>query len=81
MSSVWFSNVASYKLFSTIVKSIKGVVEDEAKTARNVSKDKLAIKLSMTVDPNKQYTTTRMLPRSVLKIKKDSTPASLKVQP
>ena len=23
----------------------------------------------MTVDPNKQYTTTRMLPRSVLKIK------------
>lgn len=35
----------------------------------------------MTVDPNKQYTTTRMLPRSVLKIKKDSKPVSLKVQP
>lgn len=44
VSTVWFSNVASYKLFSTIVKSIKGVVEDEVKTARNVSKDKLIIK-------------------------------------
>ena len=44
VSTVWFSNVASFKLFSTIVKSIKGVVEDEVKTARNVSKDKLIIK-------------------------------------
>jgi len=44
VSVVWSSNVASYKLFSTIFKSIKGVVVDEVKSARNVSKDKLIIK-------------------------------------
>ena len=44
VSVVWSSNVASYKLFSTIFKSIKGVVVDEAKSVRNVSKDKLIIK-------------------------------------
>jgi hypothetical protein len=44
VSVVWSSNVASYKLFSTIFKSIKGVVVDDIKSARNVSKDKLIIK-------------------------------------
>ena len=44
VSVVWSSNVASYKLFSTMFKSIKGVVVDEVKSARNVSKDKLLIK-------------------------------------
>jgi hypothetical protein len=44
VSVAWSSNVASYKLFSTIFKSIKGVVVDEVKSARNVSKDKLIIK-------------------------------------
>ena len=44
VSVVWSTNVASYKLFSTIFKSIKGVVVDEVKSARNVSKDKLIIK-------------------------------------
>ena len=44
VSVVCSSNVASYKLFSTIFKSIKGVVVDEAKSVRNVSKDKLIIK-------------------------------------
>jgi hypothetical protein len=33
----------------------------------------------MTVDPNKQYTTTRMLPRSVLKIKKEMPTATATV--
>ena len=44
VSVVWSSNVASYKLFSTIFKSIKGVVVDEVKSARDVCKDKLIIK-------------------------------------
>jgi hypothetical protein len=44
VSVVWSSNVASYKLFSTIFKSIKGVVVDDIKSGRNVSKDKLIIK-------------------------------------
>jgi hypothetical protein len=44
VSVVWSSNVASYKLFSTIFKSIKGVVVDDIKSARNVSKDKIIIK-------------------------------------
>jgi hypothetical protein len=55
VSTVWFSNVASYKLFSTIVKSIKGGVEDEVKTARGSNKEesKRLIKASQIVDPNK----------------------------
>jgi len=45
VSVVWASNVASFKLFSTIFKSIKGVVVDDAlTTTRSVSKDKITIK-------------------------------------
>jgi hypothetical protein len=67
VSTVWFSNVASYKLFSTIVKSIKGVVEEEAKTALGKEESKKMIKASQIVDPNKQYTSTRMLPTKILR--------------
>jgi hypothetical protein len=54
VSSIWHCSVASFTLFSTILRSIKDVVnEEETKEVKKVVK----------VDPNKvQYTSTRQLP-------------------
>ena len=69
VNTVWFSNVASFKMFSTLFKSIKDVVKDEAKSARKIEPNP-----PQKVDKNKIYTTTRVLPRSVLKKKEPTAP-------
>ena len=57
VSSIWHCSVASFTLFSTILRSIKDVVqEEESKEVKKVTK----------IDPSKvQYTSTRQLPQSV----------------
>ncbi len=57
-------------MFSTLFKSIKDVVkDDEAKSARKPGPN-----APKKLDKNKVYTTTRVLPRSVLRIAQEPTP-------
>ena len=70
VNSVWLSNIASFKMFSTLFKSIKDVVkDDEAKSSRKPGPN-----APQKVDKNKVYTTTRVLPRSVLRKAQEPTP-------
>ena len=75
VNTVWLSNIASYKMFSTLFRSIKDVVtvehEDEPAAAK-------ASKQPIKIDKNKIYTTTRVLPRSVLKLKQQDTTTTTK---
>jgi hypothetical protein len=70
VNSVWLSNISSFKMFSTLFKSIKDVVkDDEAKSARKPGPN-----APQKFDKNKVYTTTRVLPRSVLRKAQEPTP-------
>jgi len=70
VNTVWLSNIASYKMFSSLFKSIKDVVkEDEAKSFRK--QEPISVQK---IDKNKVYTTTRVLPRSVLRKHQEATP-------
>jgi hypothetical protein len=42
VSTAWNSNVASYNLFSTIVRSIKEVVQEEYKTSSSSSSNQIS---------------------------------------
>ncbi len=70
VNSVWMSNIASYRMFSTLFRSIKDVVTVKQEDKAPVKTSKQPVK----IDKNKIYTSTRVLPRSVLKIKQDPTP-------
>jgi hypothetical protein len=69
VSTIWCSNVASYRLFSTILKSIKTVVSDEHSSVKKQAKGEEVkkFKIKRVVDQTKEYTSTRMLPANVLK--------------
>jgi hypothetical protein len=56
VSVAWNSNIGSFNLFSTIVKSIKEVVNDEVKTSARKNSIK---RPEAALDPAKQYTSTR----------------------
>jgi hypothetical protein len=63
VNTVWLSNIASYKMFSTLFKTIKTAVkDDDVKGPRKHPEQPIKIDKSKIT-----YTTTRVLPRSVLR--------------
>lgn len=54
VSIAWNSNIGSFNLFSTIVKSIKEVVNDTTSARKPAAK-----RPDLSIDPTKKYTSMR----------------------